>query len=96
MKKQSQKATKNHIDKLQKAITIAGIKRNKIRDSLEAKIKTLNAEKAKLNEELIAMDKQPADVTAMQDYLSKVVSAPQSYGFKSVEEIIKFINGETE
>ena len=42
------------------------------------------------------MDRQPADVTAMQDYLSKVVSAPQAHGFKSVEEIIKFINGEIE
>ena len=74
MKKQSQKATKNHIDKLQKAITIAGIKRNKIRDSLEAKIKVLNIEKIKLNDELIAMDRQPADVTAMQDYLSNLES----------------------
>ena len=44
MKKQSQKATKNHIDKLQKAITIAGIKRNKIRDSLEEIIKFINGE----------------------------------------------------
>ena len=96
MKKQSQKATKNHIDKLQKAITIAGIKRNKVRDSLEAKIKVLNIEKTKLTDELIALEKQPADVTAMQDYLSTVVSAPQAHGFKSVEEILKFIKGEIE